>query len=200
MKFPRKAKIFKGQIDLAPFLSVFFSLTIFMIFGSILISSPGVKIELPLLNEGKLSRPLLPKLDVAVDESGKIHFESQFVNASELRKRLASARKRFGKNAPTLVLQADKDADLQTLLQICQIAGEVGIDQTIWMGRPHPFENHKVQKVHKVDKVQSQFQNSQNDDSQFHDSDDHQFHQNQFHDSEDSENEDSENEDSQNYQ
>lgn len=140
MKFPRKAKIFKGRLDFAPFVSVFFLLTLFMMFGSILVSSPGIKINLPLLNEGKLSRPPLPKLDVAVDVAGKIHFESQFVSVSDLRNRLRFAVKRFQKKPPTLVLQADKDADLQTLLQICQIASEVGIEQTIWMGRPRPFQ------------------------------------------------------------
>ena len=82
----------------------------------------------------------LPKLDVAVDASGKIYFESQRVTHQELRSRLEIAVARFTNNKPTLVLQADEDADLGTVLQICQIAVEIGIMQTVWTGRAKPFE------------------------------------------------------------
>lgn len=143
MKFPRNAKIFRGQLDVAPFASVFFLLAIFMVFSSLLVSSPGVKIQLPELRGTNFARATLPKLDVAVTSGGDIVFESQVVSTDQLKDRLEYAVGRFTENArtnsPTLVLQADKDADLQTLLQICQTAVEVGIKQTIWAGRAQPF-------------------------------------------------------------
>ena len=140
MKFPRNAKIFRGQLDVAPFASVFFLLAIFMVFSSLLVSSPGVKIKLPELAGDQFAKASLPKLDVAVDSEGRIHFESLVVTHSELKDRLGSAVNRFPNNVPSLVLQTDTDADLETLLQICQIAADVGITQTIWAGRPKPFE------------------------------------------------------------
>jgi biopolymer transport protein TolR len=140
MKFPRNAKIFRGQLDVAPFASVFFLLAVFMVFSSLLVSSPGVKIQLPEFAGSEFTRVSLPKLDVAVDASGKIYFESQRVTHQELRSRLEIAVARFTNNKPTLVLQADEDADLGTVLQICQIAVEIGIMQTVWTGRAKPFE------------------------------------------------------------
>lgn len=140
MKFPRNAKIFRGQLDVAPFASVFFLLAIFMIFSSFLVSSPGVKIELPELAGGTVTRIALPKLDIAVEADGKIHFESQLVESANLRDRLQIAVNRFGGNVPTLVLQSDKKADLETLLQICQTARDVGIKETVWIGRDQPFD------------------------------------------------------------
>lgn len=140
MKFPRNAKIFRGQLDVAPFASVFFLLAIFMVFSSLLVSSPGVKIQLPELAGTEFARASLPKLGVAVAADGQIYFESQRVTHQELRARLKLAVARFTSNAPTLVLQVDETADLATSLQICQIAVEVGIKQTLWTGRAKPFE------------------------------------------------------------
>ena len=139
MKFPRNAKIFRGQLDVAPFASDFFLLTIFMVFSSLLISSPGVKINLPVLSGEGLSRPSLPKLDIAVTASGKIIFESQEIAPDQLKPRLKASVDRFTNHIPSLVLQADVNADLETLLQICQTAVDVGIEQTVWLGRRQPF-------------------------------------------------------------
>ena len=46
MKFPRNARIFRGQLDAAPFAIVFFLLVIFLMLSS-LVYTPGVHIELP---------------------------------------------------------------------------------------------------------------------------------------------------------
>ena len=46
MKFPRNARIFRGQLDAAPFASVFFLLVIFVMLGSVL-QTPGVRVDLP---------------------------------------------------------------------------------------------------------------------------------------------------------
>ena len=112
-----------------------------MVFSSLLVSSPGVKIQLPELSGSDFARVSLPKLDVAVDASGRIYFESQRVTHQELRNRLEKAAVRFTNNKPTLVLQADEDADLGTVLQICQIAVDIGIKQTVWTGRAKPFDS-----------------------------------------------------------
>ncbi|MCS1409148.1 MAG: hypothetical protein M2R45_02327 [Verrucomicrobia subdivision 3 bacterium] len=139
MKFSLNAKIFRGQLDVAPFASVFFLLAIFMIFSSLLISSPSVKIQLPAIEGNEIVRANLPKLDIAVDADGRIYFESQLVALDALHRRLEIAVARFRKK-PSLVLHADKDADLEKVLQICQTAVTVGITETIWTARQAPFK------------------------------------------------------------
>jgi biopolymer transport protein ExbD len=49
MKFPRNVRIFRGQLDAAPFACVFFLLLIFIIMGT-LVYTPGVRIKLPAAN------------------------------------------------------------------------------------------------------------------------------------------------------
>ena len=44
MKFPRNARIFRGQLDAAPFAAVFFLLVIFMMLGS-LVYTPGARLR-----------------------------------------------------------------------------------------------------------------------------------------------------------
>ena len=39
MRFPRSVKPFRGQLELAPFLSVFFLLAILLLFGSSLVEA-----------------------------------------------------------------------------------------------------------------------------------------------------------------
>ena len=46
MKFPRNARILRGQLDFAPFASVFFLVIIFVSLGS-LVYTPGVRVEVP---------------------------------------------------------------------------------------------------------------------------------------------------------
>ena len=47
MRFPHNTKIFRGQLDAAPFVGVFFLLVIFLLFNSGLVFTPGVPIRLP---------------------------------------------------------------------------------------------------------------------------------------------------------
>ena len=47
MKFPRNAKIFRGQFDVAPYAGVCFLILIFLALNTSLVFTPGVPIELP---------------------------------------------------------------------------------------------------------------------------------------------------------
>ena len=46
MKFPRNARIFRGQLDAAPYAIVFSCLLLFLLLSS-LVYTPGVSIRLP---------------------------------------------------------------------------------------------------------------------------------------------------------
>ncbi len=74
MRFPRHARIFRGQLDAAPFAGVFFLVLIFLTFNSQLVFTPGVHIELP--QADGLPATTNPTIAVAVAPRGQIDFET----------------------------------------------------------------------------------------------------------------------------
>ena len=135
MKFPRSAKIFRGQLDAAPFAGVFFLLVMFLLLAS-LIHTPGVKIKLPVAAD--LPGADGPTLTVAVDSSGKFYFENQVISETELSKRLSDAAKKTSKPL-MLVVQADKAVRNDTLIHLTLLARDAGIYEATLATLPKPF-------------------------------------------------------------
>ncbi len=132
MKFVRNVRIYHGRFEAAAYLSFFFSLLMFLLFGTLLVSLPGVRVWQP---ESPL--PNLPRLAVAVDATGQIQFENQPVSPEEFRERLALATNRFAKKPSLLILtEGAADSDLQLLLEL---ANEAGIAWMYWTVRGVPF-------------------------------------------------------------
>jgi len=127
MKFPRNARIFRGQLDAAPVATVFFLMVIFVMLGS-LVYTPGVHIQPPVA-EG------LPGTDkrtvaVAIDANGQLYFQNQWIEEKELRKRL---RKEVENSTEPLALlvQVDKSVSYEKILRLTLLASEVGITEGI---------------------------------------------------------------------
>ena len=119
MRFPHNAKIFRGQLDAAPFLGVFFLLIIFLLLNSTFVFTPGVPISLP---EGvNLPGPDKATAAVAVDEGGHYYFENQLCDEDRLRQRLQDAVSR-SQQPITLVVQADKAARTEVLTKLGLLA------------------------------------------------------------------------------
>src|SRR5690242_13513202 len=89
MKFPRNAKIFRGQLDVAPFAGVFFILVMFLLVAS-LIYTPGVRMELPVA-ASDLAGVDGPTIAVGLGPNGQFYFENQIVREEDLAKHLAAA-------------------------------------------------------------------------------------------------------------
>ena len=124
MRFPHNAKIFRGQLDAAPFLSVFFLLIIFLLLNSAFVFTPGVPITLP---EGvNLPGPDKATAAVAVDEGGHFYFENQLCDEARLKERLQDAVNRSHEPI-ILVVQADKAARTEVLTRLGLLARSVGI-------------------------------------------------------------------------
>src|ERR1043166_9785401 len=104
MRFPRNAKIFRGQIDFAPLAGVLFLLVIFVVLGQ-LIYAPGVPIELP--EADNLPGTDHRKIVVAVNRGGQFFWENQLIPLNELQAKLESAVKKTSEPLPLIVL-ADK--------------------------------------------------------------------------------------------
>jgi biopolymer transport protein ExbD len=132
MRFPRNAKIFRGQLDAAPFAGVFFCLLIFLLLAS-LTYTPGVRIQLPA--GADLPGPEHPSLTVVVGPAGQLYFQNQLVSADELKSQLRAAAKNSAEPL-TLVVQADKAVKYETLVSLTLLARQAGIKEALLATHP----------------------------------------------------------------
>ncbi len=127
MRFPRNAKVFRGQLDAAPFAGVFFLLTLFVLLASFTYT-PGVRLRLPAAPD--LPGTDRPSLAVAVDPAGQFYFENQLIRLDELKSRLQAAVKKSAEPL-TLLVQADKDVKYETLVRLTLLARAAGIKDAL---------------------------------------------------------------------
>ena len=133
MKFPRNARMFRGQLDAAPFAGVFFLLLIFVVLNASFVFTSGVRINLP--EAGRLAATGRPTVVVAVDRGGLFYFQSQVIELEQLQLRLKEAAAR----APvelTLVVQADRAVAHDVIVRLSALAQNAGIKDVILATRP----------------------------------------------------------------
>ena len=128
MRFPHTAKIFRGQFEAAPYVSVFFLLVIFLIAHTSMVVVPGVSIELPAAAD--LPGTDKPVAVVAVDERGNFYFENQICDETRLRERLKAAVDRSPEPI-VLVARVHKAAKAEVFTRLALIARDAGIRQMI---------------------------------------------------------------------
>jgi biopolymer transport protein ExbD len=133
MKFPRNARIFRGQLDAAPFAAVLFLLVIFLMLGS-LVYTPGVPLQLPVAND--LPGTDKPTIAVAIDANGRLFYENQSIEENPLRSRLRQAVKQSPEI--TLLVQADKAVNYDMLIRLTLLARDAGIAQAWLATLPRP--------------------------------------------------------------
>lgn len=135
MKFPRNARIFRGQLDVAPFAIVFLLLVLFMMLSS-LIYTPGVQLQLPVAND--LPGTDKPPLSVAVDRDGRLYFENQRVEEDALKMRLRYIV--TNSSDPLVVLvHADETVALKRLVHLELLLRDAGISEARLATLPGPF-------------------------------------------------------------
>jgi biopolymer transport protein ExbD len=130
MKFPRNARVFRGQLDASPFVGVLFIVVIFLLLHSSLVFTPGVRIELP--KSPELPGATKATLTVAVDRAGHLYFGNQLTPEETLKAALLR-RKAEGL---TLVVMADRNVPYETLVRLWILAREAGIAQTLLATQP----------------------------------------------------------------
>ena len=123
MKFPRNTKLFRGQLDGAPFASVLFVFLILLLVQSSLVFTPGVAVRLPETID--LPGTTKPKVVVTVDETGQLYFENQVSDDQTLKAKLRTANQ--GKEGLTLVIQADRNVRHEAIVRLAMLAREAGI-------------------------------------------------------------------------
>lgn len=138
MKFPRNARIFRGQLDAAPFATVLFLLVIFVLLGS-LVYTPGVRIDLPFADD--LPAIDAPTVAVALDVNGKLYYANQLIEEPELKRRLKEEAAQASQRSQSLalLLQADKSVSYEKILRLTILAREAGIPEAILATLPRPI-------------------------------------------------------------
>ena len=129
MKFPRNAKVFRGQLDVAAF--GVFSHCVHAGVQYPVVHSPGVEIQLPEVLDARVQGVEPPVINVAVDAQGTIYFESQIIERASFKNRLSHVVAQFEK-PPTLIIQGDANADLSMVLNLCELASKTGVSRTLW--------------------------------------------------------------------
>lgn len=140
MKFPRNARIIRGQLEVAPFAAVFFLLVLFLLAGS-LVYTPGVRIQLPTAND--LPGTDKPSVSVALDGNGRLYFENQLIEDNELKNRLTRAVKSSNEKL-TLVVQADKAASYEQIVHLTLLARDAGISEALLATLPRALASPKL--------------------------------------------------------
>ena len=136
MKFPRNARIFRGQLDAAPLAGVFFLLVMFLALSSRMVFTPGISVNLP--QGADLPGTDKPAVAVAVDASGLLYFENQLVTETQLRDQLSEAVKNSSEPL-TLIVQGDKEFKYDVLIRLGLLASQAGIKEALLATRPPPF-------------------------------------------------------------
>jgi biopolymer transport protein ExbD len=134
MKFPRNARIFRGQLDVAPFAIVFLLLVLFMMLSS-LVYTPGVHLQLPVAND--LPGTETPSLSVALDKDGRLYFQNQWIEENDLKSRLRGFKTNSADPLVVLV-HADEKVDVKTLLHLELLLRDAGISEARLATLPGP--------------------------------------------------------------
>ena len=134
MKFPRNARIARGQLDAAPFAAVFFLLVIFMMLGS-LVYTPGARLQLQLPRADGLAGTDKPTVSVAVDADGRLYYENERIDEAKLQGRLREAVRKSPEPL-TLVVRADKSVSYDTCLRLAMLARDAGITEALLAALP----------------------------------------------------------------
>jgi len=132
MKFPRNARVFRGNLEIVPYVSVFFLLVVFVLLGS-LVYTPGVHLSLPEADD--LPGTEGPRITVAVDSAGRLYYQNQIIEESELKSQLRAAERQTTEKI-TLIIQADKAVTYDNLMNLTMLARDVRIRDILWATLP----------------------------------------------------------------
>jgi biopolymer transport protein ExbD len=133
MRFPRNARIFRGQLDASPFVGVLFLVAIFLLLNSSLVFMPGVAIKLPEAADFPGVTNLT--VSVAVDRAGQLYYENEVINEEKLRMKLREVVRQI-KEPVTLVFLADQSVTYAMFVRLCQLARDAEVSQVLFSTRP----------------------------------------------------------------
>lgn len=144
MRFPRNARIFRGQLDAAPFAIVFFLLVLFVMLTT-LVYTPGVRVPLQLPMASDLPGTDKPTVAVAVEDNGRLFYENEEVSESKLVQELKRACK-SSREPLALLIRADAQVRHETLIRLTLLAREAGMTEAWLATLPQPYAGSGASK------------------------------------------------------
>ena len=124
MKFKeRRHEIKKGELDVAPFLNVFFILLVFFMFSSSFIFQPGMRVNLPKAVTGEVVSQENVVMTITKDDT--VYLNDRQVNPEEL----SSHLRLLAKEKTSLLIKADRNSSLGKIVEILDICRVEGVSQ-----------------------------------------------------------------------
>lgn len=133
MRFPRKAKLFRGQLEAYPIVGVLLLLFLFVLLNSTMVFTPGVAINLP--EGGEVPGLTNATVVVAVDARGQLYYQNQLAQESEVRRAIETMVGR-GQGPVTLVLMADRAVPGDMIVRLVQLGRASGVRDAVLATRP----------------------------------------------------------------
>ena len=123
MKFKRKVFLEKGRLDIAPLIDVVFLLLIFFMLTSSFIFQPGIRVNLPRAVTSEVLHK--EQLVVIINDANEVFINERPVESDELISRITLA----GNEEQSILIKADKEADLGKIIEIWDVCRQVDIKQ-----------------------------------------------------------------------
>ena len=125
MHFRRHMELEHGlkQIDIAPLIDIVFQLLIFFMLTSSFIMQPGIKVNLPKAVTSEVVK--FENIELLITGENVTYLNGRVVTVQELETLLKQAAKR----EQTILIKADKRASLGRVVEIWDLARDLGISQ-----------------------------------------------------------------------
>ena len=125
MRFKGRMELEYGlkQIDIAPLIDIVFQLLIFFMLTSSFIMQPGIKVNLPKAVTSEVVK--FENIELLITGENVTYLNGQVVTMQELKTLLKQAAKR----EQTILIKADKRASLGRVVEIWDLARDLGISQ-----------------------------------------------------------------------
>ncbi|MFO1457783.1 MAG: biopolymer transporter ExbD [Verrucomicrobiota bacterium] len=131
MKFTRSTRLFRGQLDLAPFLCVLFLLAAALLLRDFLVLPRGARLVLPPQDSPVAAAAGERVLIVAVDAARRLYFENQIIAREGLEAALTERSRNPGATR-TLLIQPDQSVPYGELAELAVLARRAGMRQIIF--------------------------------------------------------------------
>lgn len=125
MRFKRHMELEHGlkQIDIAPLIDMVFQLIIFFMLTSSFVVQPGIKINLPKAVTSDAVK--YENIEIIVSGENVIYLNGKVITMNELKALFNQVRNR----KQTILIKADKRASLGRVVEIWDMARDLGISQ-----------------------------------------------------------------------
>lgn len=125
MRFKRHIELEHGlkQIDIAPLIDMIFQLLIFFMLTSSFVIQPGIRVNLPKAVTSEVVK--YENIEIQVSAENVVYVNGKVATMQEIRAML----KQVARRQQTILIKADKHASLGRVVEIWDMARDLGVTQ-----------------------------------------------------------------------